>query len=105
MPSSRDLDNYENYIVIGVKYWRDGYVPEWHYGSVASKCLDAQMGRDSDSYGNTILYADRATSIDGHGECHVCAVRVRALYLFACPGLICPSGLGTQARVLKTINH
>jgi len=34
------------------------YVPEWHYGSVTSKWLDAQMGRDSDSYGNTILYAD-----------------------------------------------
>ena len=58
MSSSSDLDNYKNYIVIGVIYWRDWYVPEWHYGSVASKWPDAQMGRDSDSYGNTILYAN-----------------------------------------------
>ena len=84
MSSSRDLDNYENYIVIGVKYWRDGYVPEWHYGSVASKWLDAQMGRDSDSYGNTILYAviDRRR-VKAWPVPRRCGTAVRAMTLLA----------------------
>ena len=64
------------------------YVPEWHFNAVSPMCDGGDMGQDSDSYGNTILYAviDR---LRAHGMAvPPGAARAHAFYVFARPGLI-----------------